>query len=72
MINKIRGTQDFLDTASYEYLIKMIKQQLELYNYHFIMTPILESIELFQRSLGESTDVVSKEMYLAFNPQASE
>jgi histidyl-tRNA synthetase len=72
MINKIRGTQDFLDTAAYEYLIKMIKQQLELYNYHFIMTPILESIELFQRSLGESTDVVSKEMYLAYNPQASE
>ena len=34
MINKIRGTQDFLDTASYEYLIKMIKQQLELYNYN--------------------------------------
>lgn len=72
MITKVRGTQDFLDTAAYQYLINTIKQHLELYDYHFIMTPILESVELFQRSLGESTDVVSKEMYLAFNPQASE
>jgi histidyl-tRNA synthetase len=72
MISKIRGTQDFLETATYEYLISTIKQQLLLYDYQYIITPILESVELFQRSLGESTDVVSKEMYLAYNPQASE
>lgn len=72
MINKIRGTQDFLDTTSFKHLIKTIEDHLKLYNYHFIMTPILESIDLFQRSLGTSTDVVSKEMYLAYNPQATE
>jgi histidyl-tRNA synthetase len=72
MINKIRGTQDFLDTTSFKYLIKTIEEHLKLYNYRFIMTPILESIDLFQRSLGTSTDVVSKEMYLAYNPQATE
>ena len=72
MINKIRGTQDFLETTTYQYLIDTIQHQLNLYDYKFIMTPILESVELFQRSLGETTDVVSKEMYLAYNPQASE
>ena len=72
MIKKIKGTQDFLDTKNYRYFINKLSKQLLLYNYNFIMTPILESLELFQRSLGENTDVVSKEMYLAFNSNSSE
>ena len=36
---------------------------MELYNYKEIRTPIFESTELFARGVGDSTDVVQKEMY---------
>jgi histidyl-tRNA synthetase len=64
MIQKIRGTRDILDTTLLNYALTTIKKHLLLYNHHEIITPILESTELFKRSLGLETDVVSKEMFI--------
>lgn len=63
MINKVKGTQDFLDLALFNFFINNAKNYLDLYRFSEIITPILEPIELFKRSLGTFTDVVSKEMY---------
>lgn len=64
MINRIKGTQDLLDLTLFNYLLNTTKNHLEAYHFTEIATPILEPTELFQRSLGTETDVVSKEMYL--------
>jgi histidyl-tRNA synthetase len=65
MINRIRGTRDFLDLTLFKFTLSTIKKHLELYHFQEIMTPLLEQTELFKRSLGTETDVVSKEMFLA-------
>ncbi|HSC25010.1 MAG TPA: histidine--tRNA ligase [Candidatus Babeliales bacterium] len=64
MIPRIKGTQDFIDCTLFNFIIDTVKKHL--INYHFteIQTPILESVDLFHRSLGLETDVVSKEMFL--------
>lgn len=64
MIQRIRGTRDILDTTLLNYTLDTIKKHVLLYNYHEIVTPILESTDLFKRSLGLETDVVSKEMFI--------
>ncbi len=63
MIQRIKGTQDLLDLTLYNFLITAAKKHLATYNFQEIITPILEPVELFKRSLGLATDVVSKEMY---------
>lgn len=63
MISKIKGTQDFLDMTLFNYLIDTSKKHLALYNFKEIATPLIEPIELFARSVGEHTDIVSKEMF---------
>ncbi len=64
MIHTVKGMQDFLALSSLSYLIKAVKAQSERYNFSEIMTPLVEHIELFKRSLGLHTDVVSKEMFV--------
>lgn len=64
MIQRIKGTQDWLDLTLFNFAINQIKKQLQTYNFTQIKTAILEPIELFNRSLGVSTDVVSKEMFV--------
>src|ERR1700739_2241281 len=64
MIQRIKGTQDWLDLTLFNFAIDQIKKQLQTYNFTQIKTAILEPIELFNRSLGVSTDVVSKEMFV--------
>ncbi len=63
MITRIKGTQDFLDLSLYNWIIQKAKKHLLDYNFHEISTPLIEPLELFKRSLGLETDVVSKEMY---------
>lgn len=63
MLTRIKGTQDILDLTLYNFLIGRIKKHLTHYNFSEIMTPILERAELFQRAVGQETDIVSKEMY---------
>ena len=65
MIKMPRGTQDILpqDSAKWRYIENRLHTLMELYNYKEIRTPIFESTELFARCVGDSTDVVQKEMY---------
>lgn len=65
MINIPRGTQDILpeDTKQWRYIENKLDDLMTLYNYQEIRTPIFESTELFARGVGDSTDVVQKEMY---------
>lgn len=64
MIPRVKGTQDFLDLTLYNYIIETIKKYLVLHHFTEIATPIIEYTSLFQRSLGEHTDVVGKEMFI--------
>lgn len=61
----IRGTQDVLPSESHEwqYVERVALQVAREYGYREIRTPVFEHTELFQRSVGETTDVVQKEMY---------
>jgi histidyl-tRNA synthetase len=63
MFRRVKGTQDFLDLRIFNFILHQAKKHLSLYHFEEIMTPILEPTELFKRSLGVETDVVSKEMY---------
>lgn len=60
-----RGTSDVLpgETAKWEYVEARFREACALYAYREIRTPTFENTELFTRNLGETTDVVSKEMY---------
>lgn len=63
MISKIRGTQDFLDLTLFNFIISKARAYLVCNHFQEIATPILEPVELFQRSLGLETDVVKKQMF---------
>ena len=60
-----RGTRDILpdETPKWEYVEAKFREICALYGYKEIRTPTFEHTELFTRNLGETTDVVSKEMY---------
>jgi histidyl-tRNA synthetase len=70
MISKVRGTQDILDTRLFNFVIQTAKKHLDLHGFAEIVLPILEHTELFKRSLGLHTDVVSKEMFIIANADA--
>ena len=65
MIQKPKGTKDLLPDESYKWqeVERKIKQVLDSYNFKEIRVPVFEHTELFQRGVGETTDVVQKEMY---------
>ena len=65
MINIPRGTQDILpgETKKWQFIESRLEKLMKLYNYQEIRTPIFESTDLFARGVGDSTDVVQKEMY---------
>lgn len=60
-----RGTKDIIPKNSYKwnYLETKFKEVCKLYNYKEIRTPMFEHTELFQRGVGDTTDIVQKEMY---------
>lgn len=60
-----RGTQDILpgESAKWQRVEEIIRDLCRVYRYDEIRTPMFESTELFTRSVGETTDVVQKEMY---------
>lgn len=62
---RIKGMQDLLPIDSYkmENIEKVMKEEASLYGFKFIRTPVLEHTELFERSVGDTSDVVQKEMY---------
>ncbi len=63
--NRIRGTKDLLpgEYNKWELICNVIQSEAKLYNFKFIRTPIIEHTELFKRSTGENSDIVTKEMY---------
>ena len=61
--SRVRGTEDILDLTLHNFVIEQISKHLATYNYSEIQTPIIEKTDLFVRSLGTETDVVTKEMY---------
>ena len=64
-LQPVRGTKDLFaeDYAKHEHIIETAKKVADLYGYQGISTPIFEFSGVFKRSLGESSDVVGKEMY---------
>ncbi len=64
-LQAVRGMHDILmhDTPYWQYLEKTISNILHQYSYQEIRLPIVEKTELFKRSIGDNTDIVSKEMY---------
>jgi histidyl-tRNA synthetase len=65
MIKAVRGTRDLLppETALWNFVEAVVRDVFRVYNFHEIRTPIFEETQLFARSVGEETDIVSKEMY---------
>ena len=65
MINIPKGTKDVLPADSYkwQYVEGVARDLAHLFNLKEIRTPVFEHTELFQRGVGETTDVVTKEMY---------
>ncbi|MBP5694051.1 MAG: histidine--tRNA ligase [Bacilli bacterium] len=65
MFNLVKGTHDvILDEAQkYTYIENILQNTAQLFNYKEFRTPIIENNELFTRSVGDSSDIVRKEMY---------
>ncbi|THE15341.1 histidine--tRNA ligase [Bacillus timonensis] len=65
MVNIPRGTQDILPgyVEKWQYIEEKARDICKRFNYKEIRTPIFEHTELFLRSVGETTDIVTKEMY---------
>ena len=65
-IHSVRGTRDLLppDTALWNFVEAALRDVFRLYNFHEIRTPIIEDLALFQRSVGEETDIVGKELFV--------
>ncbi len=65
MIQKIKGTMDILpsETPLFRYIEGIMHEEAQKYGYGEIRTPTFENTELFVRGVGDTTDVVQKEMY---------
>ncbi len=64
-INKIKGTIDFFgyEVEKYRYIERVCVDIAKKFGYSEVITPIFESTDVFVRSVGESSDIVNKEMY---------
>jgi len=65
MINSIRGFNDILPPETYiwQHIEKEAREIFETYGFSEIRVPLVERTGLFSRSIGETTDIVEKEMY---------
>lgn len=63
--NAVRGTQDIIGEAqeSFTHVVQTFERISRYYGFETVQVPVIEQTSVFARSLGESTDVVSKEMY---------
>ena len=64
-LQKPKGTQDILpqESAKWQYVEGFARETFKKYNYAEIRTPIFEHYEVISRSVGDTTDIVTKEMY---------
>ena len=60
----IRGTQDIFgaEAEAFAFVVETFERVRRLYRFRRVEMPVFEKTEVFARSLGETTDVVSKEM----------
>jgi len=65
MINPLRGMKDtiFQESQKFQHILSVASNIAKNYGYSYIQTPLLEETALFKRSVGESSDIVGKEMY---------
>lgn len=65
MINLIKGFHDILpdETPKWGFIMRTAGETLERFGFREIITPIMERTELFERGIGQVTDIVEKEMY---------
>ena len=64
-LQAVRGMHDILpsDISAWQWLEKLLARHFDAYGYQEIRTPLLEKTELFTKAVGQTTDVVEKEMY---------
>ena len=64
-VNNVKGTRDIIgeEANAFNYIENLLKQICELFAYNEVRPPVMEYSELFVRGVGESSDVVRKEMY---------
>jgi len=64
-INSVKGMKDLFgeELSKHQYLSEIFRKLCKFFNYEEIATPLVEHIQIFNRSLGETSDIVSKEMY---------
>ena len=64
-LQKPKGTQDILpkETAKWQYVENFARETFKKYHYGEIRTPMFEHYEVISRSVGDTTDIVTKEMY---------
>lgn len=64
-LQKPKGTQDILpaESAKWQYVEDVARETFKKYNYGEIRTPMFEHYEVISRSVGDTTDIVTKEMY---------
>ncbi len=65
MIQALRGMKDIMspENERFVYIVDTASETAKRYGYEYIETPLLEETALFKRSVGESSDIVGKEMY---------
>jgi histidyl-tRNA synthetase len=63
MIQKVKGTQDLLDMTLYDAVYSAAYRYFSAAQFSHIQTPIIEHEALFKRSVGQQTDIATKEMY---------
>ena len=73
MIQKIKGTMDILpdETPLFRYIEGIMREEAEKYGFGEIRLPTFELTELFVRGVGDTTDVVQKEMYTFLDGEES-
>lgn len=71
MYKRVPGTKDILlnEVYSWQRIEAISRDIFALYNYHEMRTPIIEEVALFNRSLGEFTEIVQKQMFLIRNQE---
>lgn len=63
MIQKPKGTYDVINGNKIIVIENILQELMDKYNYEYFRTPIFEASELFHRSVGETSDIVTKETY---------
>ena len=63
MIKALRGMKDIIENREFVTFIEKASEIAKNFSFEYIETPLLEETRLFKRSVGESSDIVNKEMY---------